>query len=1263
MHYTSFSLKALAVAACAVFFIVSSGNAVDTTGAHVFARRDGGTNVVSRLVPDGTDVATLKTVLQNIDDSSVPYDMIAPEWKTNTTYGIGSICIYNGKLYQKKTVPTSLPPPSDDPATWELASVETVRSSFHQELVQYYVPRDIYAWPHNTSETYNKGDLCFHDNLLYRCNKDNVRGTWYFEDWDNVRLADEVELKSIHSETPELGKWTISQNPNYGIPLYGLYYAPIGDRYGEAGLPSADTEVWWFDLTGAQEGIWTTATNLSATSASCVLPLEFPGFTEYVTLTGTRTITYPVIAYQLGSNADKLLQPKGDYARVGDIAAAAKSATNYTDQAIAAVNALSRAEAEAGFTEWVCIPATYNGHVLVPYYNEASEQWWLCDKNNMSASLFTPLSDPPADAVELIFADNIEVTATRTRLPTMADATLTPIYQTTFSEWVCNPSTVNGWDVVVRDNSDEIPPTWALEIFTIGEVEYLPYVADATNLFFASEGVTATRTRTSTLTGYTLGSQSDKPLQPKGEYAPATNIAKSALSSEVQTSLAKADTALQTAPVTSVNSKTGAVSLSASDVGAVPLTGAGALTVPNFTVGSRKDGSTVGENSVAEGHDIMASGDWSHAEGHGTCATGLAAHSGGHSTVAAGDVSTATGYKTFTGDSIDDTTGSVSNKHAGAFVWQGVNSSSLSSASNEWYRSHGTGTFNINPFADGGKDPAYGFYIGERSLGDRLGSVRDAASRYSEETQAALARGFTRWVVELYPEVAGGSLPAGTPSASDLVVDTVDGLPGRVAVFMFDDVYRTNVLSQVFSVGAGATRLEWNRFSNVLGVHIVASRVAVPTFADIEKRWTVITNYLAWLENFATNNNAIAYLANTRVKSVEAWQYTNSVTRSDIEAGMTEWAVTPTWPVGRVMVARISDGEDDVGMWSLFSPTATVHSSATALLPPQEAPADATCLHWPDTEWPYVLHGSNLVARLDISASRTPLPSPVFAAWYPDGDVRSAADFTQGLRFDTPDQEAGTVAVLAFCNTINTTDTSAMSGNSGLSGRVVVPPYWDDPDTGRRYTVTAVAAGSVQTYMAPALEVVLPATVTVIGDFAFAGRSGLTRISAPGVVTVGAGAFISCAGLPKVVLPCAETLGAGAFSGCSGLDCVVLPAVSSIGARALGRCATLRAVDISGHTGSAPAVDSTAFSESPCAVAVFPSDKYASWIQTSGWKACIQGGLRVIPGSQWREVHKAELLSGSVYDFSTNVGLYTAVRDLIRALGGSVVNFPEVPVQ
>lgn len=55
-----------------------------------------------------------------------------------------------------------------------------------------------------------------------------------------------------------------------------------------------------------------------------------------------------------------------------------------------------------------------------------------------------------------------------------------------------------------------------------------------------------------------------------GTYSkPTGGIPKTDLSDSVQASLGKADTALQSAPVTSVNGKTGAVSLGAADVGAI----------------------------------------------------------------------------------------------------------------------------------------------------------------------------------------------------------------------------------------------------------------------------------------------------------------------------------------------------------------------------------------------------------------------------------------------------------------------------------------------------------------------------------------------------------------------------------------------------------------------------------------------------------------------------------------------------------------------
>ena len=70
------------------------------------------------------------------------------------------------------------------------------------------------------------------------------------------------------------------------------------------------------------------------------------------------------------------------------------------------------------------------------------------------------------------------------------------------------------------------------------------------------------------INGHTLtGNQSAADLG-LGTYSkPASGIPKTDLASDVQASLGKADTALQTAPVQSVAGKTGAVNLGAGDVG------------------------------------------------------------------------------------------------------------------------------------------------------------------------------------------------------------------------------------------------------------------------------------------------------------------------------------------------------------------------------------------------------------------------------------------------------------------------------------------------------------------------------------------------------------------------------------------------------------------------------------------------------------------------------------------------------------------------
>lgn len=113
----------------------------------------------------------------------------------------------------------------------------------------------------------------------------------------------------------------------------------------------------------------------------------------------------------------------------------------------------------------------------------------------------------------------------------VSDATLTPVYSQTptFSEWTFSgtePPTGYHWEA----NYDPIDFLWYLYRVLDSDPEQRQFIVGingeptTTNLTFVlPETVTATRVRTDII-GYTLGNQSTKPLQPKGDYALLTQL-------------------------------------------------------------------------------------------------------------------------------------------------------------------------------------------------------------------------------------------------------------------------------------------------------------------------------------------------------------------------------------------------------------------------------------------------------------------------------------------------------------------------------------------------------------------------------------------------------------------------------------------------------------------------------------------------------------------------------------------------------------------
>lgn len=113
--------------------------------------------------------------------------------------------------------------------------------------------------------------------------------------------------------------------------------------------------------------------------------------------------------------------------------------------------------------------------------------------------------------------------------------------------------------------------------------------------------------------------------------------------------------------------------------------------------------------------------------------------------------------------------------------------------------------------------------------------------------------------------------------------------------------------------------------------------------------------------------------------------------------------------------------------------------------------------------------------------------------------------------------------------------------------------------------------GSLVKYNGPGGDVVIPAGVTSIGNYAFSWNDNLTSVAIPnGVTTIGESAFRSCANLRGVSIPGSVTrIGMSAFFQCGALTGVTIPdSVTSIGMDAFEECASLTSIVIpNGVTG------------------------------------------------------------------------------------------------
>ena len=270
----------------------------------------------------------------------------------------------------------------------------------------------------------------------------------------------------------------------------------------------------------------------------------------------------------------------------------------------------------------------------------------------------------------------------------------------------------------------------------------------------------------------------------------------------------------------------------------------------------------------------------------------------------------------------------------------------------------------------------------------------------------------------------------------------------------------------------------------------------------------------------------------------------------------------------------------------------------------------------------------DVLARLRTGkADKSDVDPLLFSQYYPEGNVKSAAEFTSGIKYNF-DAATRTATVKPFCNTGD-----SENDNSDLSGRVVIPPFVDrdgngyisDDDT--RFKVVGVSEGSPLDGNGNLTAIVAPNTVTNIGVYAFYGCDALTTISLPAVTSIGEVAFGTCDALTTISLPAATSIGNSAFYGCDALTTISLPAVTGIEAYMFSFCFSLTAVDF-GDTprSSVPTLGEDAFNGvlTSCKIIV-PDAQYDAWIAATNWSTLYANGYKFLKHSEWEYARRYEL--------------------------------------
>ena len=137
-------------------------------------------------------------------------------------------------------------------------------------------------------------------------------------------------------------------------------------------------------------------------------------------------------------------------------------------------------------------------------------------------------------------------------------------------------------------------------------------------------------------------------------------------------------------------------------------------------------------------------------------------------------------------------------------------------------------------------------------------------------------------------------------------------------------------------------------------------------------------------------------------------------------------------------------------------------------------------------------------------------------------------------------------------------------------------------------------------------DLIIPSSVTNIGNYVFSGCSSLTSLTIPSNVTsIGGYAFTDCSGLTSITFPSSlASIGVSTFSGCSGLTSITIPSsVTSIGNEAFSGCTNLK--DVNSEITEVFVTGTDAFKGCENATLHVPAGTYVAYSGRADWNRII----------------------------------------------------------